>query len=245
MLALGLYAMWRERHDPCWRPVGLGLRLAPVPGALTIDFRHPIRELEAAPFWLLIACLGTAGPAAALGALAITVAVEASTFVSDYFTRYPERIAGWSEEGLDRAVVAAARLRTDPASNGSVVISDKVFGAEIAYAYDTREDIRLYGLSGITGVGARVAALSGRLAPGTVALTTADEQVPSADALDHRSRSRRSTTGATPKRCHGGSSGARADRARAPGGHLSQRRPPAGRAARAAPRSASHAPRKA
>ena len=190
LIAVGLVGLWLNRHDPFWRLVGLGLLLAAVPAALTTDFGHPLRNLEAAPFWLLLAALGAheaartmsrpqAWLAAALGA---AIALESLAFLADYFTRYPERIASWNEVGLQQAVEAAqAAARTG--GDDRVVVSTDVFAGDVLYAWYSGEDVLTYRRDGLAGAGATYAPVSGPLPAGTIVLTPAGAQVPGAEPV--------------------------------------------------------------
>lgn len=180
-LALGLVALWRRRREPFWRFVGLGLVLAPVPAALTYDFSHELRNLEAAPYLLLLMAAGVAEIAPVLerekliaSALAALLVVQAASFLSDYFTVYPVRVADWHEQGFDQATSEAnSRSR---ALDAPVGLSSRIFAAEILYAYYSREDIRLYRKQRIGGAGAAIVDLQQRLPSNTVVVSLPNEQ---------------------------------------------------------------------
>lgn len=160
-LVLGLVALWRRRRDPFWRYVALGLVLGPIPAALTYDFSHELRNLETAPFFLLVMAAGVAEIQPLLvrekmlaGALAALLAAQVAVFMSDYFTGYPVRVAEWHEQGFDQATLEA---NSRSHSLGTpVLLSSRIFAAEILYAYYSREDVRLYRKHGIGGAGAHI-----------------------------------------------------------------------------------------
>jgi hypothetical protein len=187
-LAAGLVALWRRRSDPFARFIALGLLLAPVPAALTQDFSHDLRNVEAVPFYITIAALGVAellplltrerGVAVAMGAL---IAFQGVWFMSDYFSRVPDRMAGWQEEGLAQAV-----HDTRMAAGGApVVVSDRIFGGDFLYAFYSGEDVRTYRARGLAGAGATYRPLDlSQPAPGSVVLTTAGEELPGSVKLE-------------------------------------------------------------
>lgn len=190
-IAVGLGGLWLHRREPFWRLVALGLLLAPVPAALTTDFGHQLRNLEAAPFWLLIAALGAyegsrllvPGQAWIAAALAVAIALEGVAFLSDYFTRYPERIAGWNEQGLGQAVEASRRAARDPAANGRVMVSNDVFAGDVLFPWYAGEDVLTYRRKGLAGSGAAYGPIGSPLPAGTVVLAGADVDVPDAIPL--------------------------------------------------------------
>jgi hypothetical protein len=187
-LVAGLVALWRRRSEPFARLVFLGMLLAPVPAALTRDFSHDLRNLEAVPFYGALAALGVAellplltrerALALALGGL---IAFQGLWFLSDYFSRVPERMAGWQEEGLAQAV-----HDTRAAAHGApVVVSDRIFAGDFMYAFFSGEDVRTYRALGLAGAGATYRPLALVVPPpGSVLLTTADEQVTGAVKLE-------------------------------------------------------------
>src|ERR1700694_366271 len=185
LLAWGLVGIWRRRKEGFWRLIALGLVLAPVPGALTAQFSHSLRNMEAIPFLLLIAALGAAelskdlegiprrtGFAAGLAALLL---VEMASFTFDYFTAYPQRIWWWFDAGLSTAVDAADASRQP----GQVlVLSDQIDQPVLMYAFLTRVDPRTYRRFGIGGARATPGHLpDGRYLSGTVVIAKPDEKV--------------------------------------------------------------------
>jgi len=180
-LVAGLVATWGRRREPFWRLVGLGLLLAPVPAALTYDFGHDLRNLEAVPFYLVVMGLGAhelaqrlRGQRLVAGVLVALLAAQALAFLSDYFTRVPDRMADWQEAAMPSAVAAVRQ----EARGRPVVISSHVFAADVLFPYYSGEDIRDYRARGLAGVGAVVLRPEDRLPLGAVVLTTPDEQVP-------------------------------------------------------------------
>ncbi len=193
LLALGALGLWTHRHQPFWRFVLLGLLMAPVPAALTYDFGHELRNLPAAPFWLLIAALGAAEARSRLGPhlrtvaalAAIAIALETSVSLSDYFTRYPDRIASWNEAGFDRAARAAQSLAQGPAASGRIVVSTSILGGDILYAYYVGEPVEDYRRGGALAAGVTYEQPgAAALAPGTVVVTKAGEVVVHAQLLE-------------------------------------------------------------
>lgn len=185
LLAWGLVGLWRRRREAFWRLIALGLVLAPVPGSLTVQFSHSLRNMEVVPFLLLIAALGAAelwkdleriprrsGFAAALAAILL---VEMASFTSDYFTTYPQRVWSWFDAGLPRAVAAAEATRQP----GQVlVLSDQIDQAALMYAFLTHEYPSTYRQIGISGALAVVGHLQdGNYPSGTVVIAKPDEKV--------------------------------------------------------------------
>lgn len=193
LLALGVIALWRHRHEPIWRFVALAAFLAPVPASLTTDFGHPVRLLEGTPFLLLIAALGAMEigsllPPRALRlgalALALALAVEAGSFLSDYFTLYPQRIADWQQAGFDQAAAAALAAAHEPASSGSIVISNQILGGDVLLPYYQHEALPIYRVQGLAAYRASVGDVSRPGPPGAVIVTRASEAPPQAQLLE-------------------------------------------------------------
>ena len=186
LLAAGVVGLWRRRRDPYFRFVALGLVLAPVPAALTYDFSHELRNMEAVPFFAVVMVLGVMELAPLLtrqralaAAMAAVLGLQAVSYLSDYFTRTPERMSGWQQEGLQQAVRDA-----QAASGGMapVVVSSHVFSGDFMYAFYSGEDVRTYRARGVTGATYRP--LDGPLPPATVVLTMPDEKVPLAEVIE-------------------------------------------------------------
>jgi len=184
MLLIGLAALWRHRRDPFWRLVAVGLVLAPVPAALTVDFGHQLRNLEAAPFWLLAALLGAHEAWLILGrrhawvvaALVVALSLEAGGFMADYFSRYPDRIADWNDAGFDRAVAAAQQESGSAGASGRVVISDRIIGGDILYPWFAHEDLPDYRRAGLGALGAEYSHSLNGWPDGTVLVAGPDER---------------------------------------------------------------------
>ena len=185
LLAWGLIGVWRRRREPFWRLIAIGLVLAPVPAALTIQLSHASRNMEAVPFLLLIAALGAAElskdlkgipmrPGLATGLVALLL-VEMASFTFDYFTAYPQRVWYWFDTGLSTAVEAAQAARQP---GHIVVLSDQIDQPALMYAFLTREDPRVYREFGVGGGGAVVGHLQDeRYLRGTVVIAKPDEKV--------------------------------------------------------------------
>ncbi len=192
--ALGLVGLWRNRAVPLWRLVALGVILAPVPAALTTQFGHSVRDLEALPFVALTCALGanelavrvsewrsrTPGTTfraarkqalrSVVAILAVALAVEAASFVGDYFAAYPERMYWWFDAGLSQAMTAARTY------GGPVVLSDQIEQPAVTWALLTGEPAQVYAQRGIAG--AQVLALKdAQLPPGTVVVAKPGESV--------------------------------------------------------------------
>lgn len=191
LLAWGLVGVWRRRREGFWRLIALGLVLAPIPGALTVQLSHSLRNMEDVPFLLLIAALGAAelskdlagiprrsGLVAGLAALLV---VEMASFTFDYFTAYPQRVWWWFDAGLSTAVDAAEAAR-EPGH--VVVLSDQIEQPALMYAFLTREDPRTYRQFGIGGAHAVLGHLQdGQYVVGTVVIAKPDEIVSQAHEI--------------------------------------------------------------
>jgi 4-amino-4-deoxy-L-arabinose transferase-like glycosyltransferase len=185
LLAWGLVGLWRRRREGFWRLIALGLVLAPIPGGLTLQFSHSLRNMEAVPFLLLIAALGAAElwkdlegiarrPRFVAG-LAALLLVEMASFTFDYFTAYPQRVWWWFDAGLQAAVAAADTARQP---GHVLVLSDKIDQPALMYAFLTREDPRTYRQFGIGSSGAVAGHLQdSSFLAGTVVIAKPDEKV--------------------------------------------------------------------
>jgi len=188
-LAVGLVGLWQVRGERFWRLVFLGLLLAPVPGALTTDFSHDLRNLEGLPFYVLIMALGVWRLAPLLqrerlvaAGLAGLLAFQCLWFLSDYFTRVPQRMSDWQTTGFQQAVREGLLM----AHGGPVVLEPDLFSAEtydpqaseVEFAFFAGEDVRDYQRAGIGAINASIAQSGGPAPPGSVviALKTRDVQ---------------------------------------------------------------------
>ena len=192
LLVWGLVGLWRRRGEAFWRLIALGLILGPIPGSLTAQFSHSLRNIEVVPFLLLIAALGAAelwtdlegiprrtGFAAALAALLL---VEMASFTADYFTAYPQRVWSWFDAGLPGAVAVAEATRQP---GQVVVLSDQIDQAALMYAFLTREPPSTYRQSGIAGAHGAIGHLQdGNYPSGTIVIAKPDEKVSHAHEVD-------------------------------------------------------------
>jgi 4-amino-4-deoxy-L-arabinose transferase-like glycosyltransferase len=185
LLAWGLVGLWRRRREGFWRLIALGPVLAPIPSALTAQFSHSLRNMEAVPFILLIAALGAAelwkdleGVARRPGfvvSLAALLLVEMTSFTVDYFTAYPQRVWWWFDAGLPTAVAAAEAARQP---GQVIVLSDKIDQPALMFAFLTREDPRTYRQFGIGGAYAVAGDVQGRSFPhATLVIAKPDQTV--------------------------------------------------------------------
>jgi 4-amino-4-deoxy-L-arabinose transferase-like glycosyltransferase len=189
-LAVGLVSLWQLRGERFWRLVFVGLLMAPIPGALTADFSHELRNLEGAPFHLVIMALGVWTLAPLLtrqrlvaAGLAGLIAFQAAWFLSDYFTRMPQRMSDWQTAGFQQAVLASLRA----AHGGPIVVQPDVFSAEtydpvaseLAFAFFAGEDVRDYRRAGIGALNASVGQ-GGVPPPGAVVIALKTKDVPGA-----------------------------------------------------------------
>jgi hypothetical protein len=194
LIVVGLVSLWRLRGERFWRLVLLGVLLAPIPGALTADFSHGLRNLEAVPFYLTLAMLGawTLAPLLArerlLAAGLISLLVFQSLwFLSDYFTRLPGRMSDWQVAGFQQAAQDSLRF----AHGGRIQLSPNLFAAEsgdpqvleVEFAFFANEDVRDFRQSGIAAVNA-FAGDTVPVAPGTIIVTRGNEPVPGARQLE-------------------------------------------------------------
>jgi 4-amino-4-deoxy-L-arabinose transferase-like glycosyltransferase len=193
-LAVGLFALWGVRRDRFWRFCLLGLLLAPVPGALSADFSHDLRNLEGLPFYFAIMALGVWRLSPALtrervAAVALTglLATQTIWFLSDYFTRVDGRMAGWQVAGFGQAVQDAVRL----ARGRPIELAPDLYAAEsgdpqtaaVPFAFFSGEPVPLYRREGIRGMNASIVNPDQRFDPG-IAITTASAQPPHARLLE-------------------------------------------------------------
>jgi hypothetical protein len=181
LLGLGLVELWQRRSDPFWRLVGLALVLSPVPAALTFDFGHPYRNVSWMVFWLAVAGLGAwrleremrprqrALAVVLIGALSL----EAASFMADYFTRYGERSSGYNEEGFAQAVQMAENDR----AGRRVLVSSRILGGDILYAWTVREALVDYRRGGVGALNVEVADLSRPPPQGVIVIAKPEEKV--------------------------------------------------------------------
>jgi hypothetical protein len=168
--------------------------LAPIPGALTADFSHGLRNLEAVPFYLTLAMLGawTLAPLLARERLVATgliglLVFQSLWFLSDYFTRLPGRMSDWQVAGFQQAAQDSLRL----AHGGRIQLSPNAFAAEsgdpqvleLEFAFFANEDVRDFRQSGIAAVNA-FAGDTVPVVPGTIIVTRGNEPVPGARRLE-------------------------------------------------------------
>jgi hypothetical protein len=186
-LAVGLVTLWQVRGERFWRLVFLGLLMAPIPASLTADFSHEIRNLEAVPFYIAIMALGVwrvapllAGHRLVAAGLAGLLGLQAAIFLSDYFTRMPQRMSDWQTAGFQQAVVASL----DVAHGRPIALKPDLFSAEtydpkaseIAFAFFAGEDVRDYRRAGIAPVNASIEQEDAPV-PGAVVIALKDSRV--------------------------------------------------------------------
>jgi 4-amino-4-deoxy-L-arabinose transferase-like glycosyltransferase len=194
VMAVGLVSLWRMRGEPFWRLILLGTLFAPIPGALTVDFSHGLRNLEAVPFYLSLAVLGawTLAPllsrdwliAAGLTGL---LAFQALWFLSDYFTRLPGRMSDWQVAGFQQAAEDSLRF----AHGGPIQLTPSAFAVQsgdpqvlqVEFAFFANEDIQDFRTSGIAAENAFVSDAV-PAPPGTIVVTRGNEQVLAARRLE-------------------------------------------------------------
>jgi 4-amino-4-deoxy-L-arabinose transferase-like glycosyltransferase len=194
LMVVGLVSLWRLRRERFWRLVLLGILFAPIPGALTADFSHVLRNLEAVPFYLSLAALGawTLAPLLArerLLAAGLTglLVFQSVWFLADYFTRLPGRMADWQVAGFQQATKDSLRL----AHGGRIQLASNAFAAEsgdpqvleVEFAFLANEDVRDFRTSGISALNAFTGDTLPAV-PGTVIVTRGNEQVPGARELE-------------------------------------------------------------
>lgn len=193
-LAIGLVALWSVRRERFWRLCLLGLLLAPVPGALTGDFSHEVRNLDALPFYFAIMALGVWRVAPLLtrervvaAALTGLLAAQSIWFLFDYFTRVEGRMANWQVAGFEQAVRDATRL----ARGRTIELAPDLYGAEagdpqtaaVPFAFFAGEPVPVFRNAGIAGANARIVP-PGRPFDAGVAITTPSMQLPKARLLE-------------------------------------------------------------
>ena len=193
-LAVGLFAIWPLRRERFWRFALLGLLAAPIPAALTADFSHDFRNLEAVPFYLAIMALGAWRLAPLLArerpvaaGVAGLLAFQAVWFLADYYTRMPGRMSDWQTAGFEQAVVTSQRL----AHGGPILLEPDLFSAEtydpqaseVAFAFFAGEDVRDYRRAGIGAVNASLVQAGAPPVPGAVVISLKQRPVPGARLL--------------------------------------------------------------
>ena len=193
-LAIGLVALWSVRRERFWRFCFLGLLLAPVPGAVTGDFSHEVRNLEALPFFFAIMALGVwrvtpllTRERVAAAALAGLLAAQSIWFLSDYFTRVEGRMSYWQVAGFEQAVRDATTL----AHGRTIELAPDLFSAEagdpetaaVPFAFFAGEPVPVYRKAGIAGVNARIVP-TGQSFDAGIVITTPAVQLPNARLLE-------------------------------------------------------------
>jgi hypothetical protein len=194
LIVVGLVSLWRMRGERFWRLVLLGILFAPIPAALTADFSHSLRNLEAVPFYLSLAVVGAWGVAPLLarerllaaGLIGLMV-FQSLWFLSDYFTRLPGRMSDWQVAGFQQAAQDSLRF----AHGGPIQLTPNAFAAEsddpqvleVEFAFFANEDVRDFRTSGIAAVNAFVGDAA-PAAPGTIIVTRGNDPVPGARQLE-------------------------------------------------------------
>jgi hypothetical protein len=137
LLVIGLVALVRSgelRRSPFARWLVVLLFLAPVPSALTTgESAHALRSLPFALFAVVISCYGVAALSRLalpkrewiVAACVVSVSIEATMFVVDYFHRYPQAsVPSFMSAGFADRLKAAVAQR--PAE---IVVSEGKFPA--------------------------------------------------------------------------------------------------------------------
>ncbi len=113
ILLLGVYAMWRRRSEPLVQWITVGLLLAPVPSALTIQSPHVLRSVGLLVYLCLICWFGieyvTAKKVFRIRwdlLLGLLVIINASVFFRFYFFTYPNNAAIWFDADVVRVIEA-------------------------------------------------------------------------------------------------------------------------------------------
>ena len=193
-LVLGLVALWGVRNQPFWRFCLLALLLAPLSAALTSDFSHELRNLQALPFYFAIMALGVSRVAPLLqrerilaAAFCGLLAFQAVWFLADYFTRAEGRMNDWQVAGFEQAVRDATRL----AQGRSIELGPDLYAAEagdphtaaVPFAFFAQEPVPVYRRVGIAGANAAIVPPGQQFGPG-IAITSRNAQVPDATLLE-------------------------------------------------------------
>lgn len=137
-ILLGIAVCLKRWREPLPRFTLLGLALAPVPAALSLEGTpHSIRAAVMLPFLVLASAFGWQRILPFLqcrrvvaGMLAVVAVVEGVAFFNDMYHYWPQRSALAFEAGLGPAVVQAQRL----AGGHEVMLSDR-FEAPFIFAY--------------------------------------------------------------------------------------------------------------
>ncbi|MHB8573602.1 MAG: hypothetical protein ACYDAY_11730 [Candidatus Dormibacteria bacterium] len=187
LMLMGIVGVVRRWREPFWRMIALGLALAPVPAALTVQFGHSLRLMEMLPFLAAVILLGAHDLLVLLPgrrwlpvALIAAIGVEAVSFMSDYFSNYPQRQVFWFQPGMQEAMDFAFHLPGHP----PVAISDHIDHGGMMYAFFEREDPHAYQRNGVAALGAVVEPVSqGGLSTGVIVVAPADQNVPGATLI--------------------------------------------------------------
>lgn len=170
-ILIGIAVCLRRRGDPLARLLVIGLLLAPLPAALTMEGTpHSVRAALMVPFLVLASAYGWQAMLPYLrdrrlvaGVLVAASVVEAGAFFRDMYKFWPERSALWFEAGLGPAVLRAHQL----AQGHEVVISDGFEAAYIAPYFWWKPDPHVVAGGGPAAIGVRVGNV-GSAAPGDI-----------------------------------------------------------------------------
>jgi 4-amino-4-deoxy-L-arabinose transferase-like glycosyltransferase len=181
LLAGGWWCLKRWR-EPRAQLLLLGLLVAPVPAALTVEGTpHALRSATMLPFVFALAAIGwrqlvrlfIARPAA-IAIVVVLLVVQATLWTTDLYRSYPDRALAWFGDGQPEAVVFAEEVR----GRGRMFLSYGVGDFVYWYALFTlRPDPRV----GLPGLGVQVASaqdIAAQARPGDVAVLGPDDPPP-------------------------------------------------------------------
>jgi hypothetical protein len=187
---LGIAVCVRRWREPLPRFTLLGLLLAPVPAALTMDGTpHSLRAAVMLPFLLLasvygwerlVALLRTRRVATAL--LGVVAVVEVGAFFVDAVHYWPQRSATWFEAGLGPAIVVAHALASGA---HTVVVSNRFEAPAVVVEFWLRPDPRSIPAEQPEVMGVRVADL-GTAKPGDIMVVSPYDAPPQGATLLHQ-----------------------------------------------------------
>jgi 4-amino-4-deoxy-L-arabinose transferase-like glycosyltransferase len=128
LIIVGIWRLWRRRHEPYARFILLGALVAPIPAALTLEAPYTLRGAGLIPFFAVFLIEGVAWtlsagepmaraaatgwgwllrPRVVIGLLAAATLACAVPYFADYFTAYPARATAAFETGEGAGLVDA------------------------------------------------------------------------------------------------------------------------------------------